>query len=38
VPLPMTFKEKKKTMKQEITIIPNQIELEKQFEYVNLPP
>ena len=31
----MTFKEKKKTMKQEITIIPNQIELEKQFEYVN---
>lgn len=33
--LPMTFNEKQKTMKQEITITPNQIELEKQFEYVN---
>ena len=31
----MTFKEKKKTMKQEITITLNQMELEKQFEYVN---
>ena len=33
--LPMSFNEKQKTMKQEITITPNQIELEKQFEYVN---
>lgn len=31
----MSFNEKQKTMKQGITITPNQIELEKQFEYVN---
>ena len=31
----MIFNEKQKIMKQEITITPNQIELEKQFEYVN---